>query len=80
MNRSCRRRSCASLPRRRASAADVAALRQDIAALDRGVVEVGQTADLALARADARLAVMAAPFESAGQRPAHLTLHQGGAA
>lgn len=76
MSRSCRRRPCASLPRRRASAADVAALREDIETLDRGLIEIGQAGDLALARASALGAVLAAHLS--GSAP--LALIPGGSA
>jgi hypothetical protein len=61
---------------------ELAEVRGELDALDRGVIATGETADLALARADALGAVMAAPFEvrtRPGLRPAPFSLIQGGA-
>jgi hypothetical protein len=69
---------------------ELAEVREELAALDRGIVATGETAGLALARANALAAVMAAPYEAAGEqlpagvtrlpaRRARLTVHQGGA-
>lgn len=74
MSRSCRRRPCASLPRRRASAAAVAALREDIAALDAGLVSTGQAADLALIRVNTLGRVLAAGHETPQAKSAAVNL------
>jgi hypothetical protein len=49
----CSGRACASLPRRRASAAEIAALREDMAALDRGILAAAEPGAVALELAQA---------------------------
>lgn len=51
--------------------AELAEVRGELDALDRGVVKVGQTADLGLARASALGAVMAAQAEAGGGSATH---------
>lgn len=66
----CRRRSCASLPRRRTSATEVADLRARVDAMSRALCETFAVTGHALP---------AAAGQNVPARPA-LTLHQGGAA